>query len=131
MAKRPLTPKQEEFTRLYFKLGNATEAYKQSAYASTNMKESTITRNAHELLCNNNVLAMLDGLKEKATNHSVITKQTVLDRLSEIGMEDDRDRVAAYKQISKILGFDAPIQQDITITSPFSKYLTDKESDGS
>ncbi len=126
-----LTPKQERFCIEYFGGdGNASEAYR-VAYNCENMKETTINRNAFELLQNSKITARLDKLKSKVVKKTIITKEILIDRLNTIGLENDRDRVAAYKQISKILGFDAPTQQEITVIAPFSKYLVDKESDGS
>lgn len=125
-----LTPKQERFCIEFFKGGNASKAYR-IAYDADKMTPGSISVRAFELLENSKITVRLDELKSKVVKKAMITKEMIIDRLSEIGTEGDKDRVAAYKQISKMLGFDAPTQQEINIISPFSKYLEDKEQDGS
>ena len=126
-----LTPKQERFCIEYFKGGNASKAYR-IAYDAENMKDSTVSRKAFELLENGKITARLEELKATVAKSATITKQMVIDRLNEIGLENDRDRVAAYKQISKILGFDAPTKQEINVVSPFEAFIAGgkKEPDG-
>lgn len=44
-----MTPKQEQFARLYIETGNSTEAYRR-AYSTENMKPEIITNEAYKLL---------------------------------------------------------------------------------
>ena len=129
-----LTPKQERFCIEYFRCSNASEAYR-IAYNSENMKENTIGRNAFELLQNNKITTRLDELKSKVAKRVIATKERAAEVMSEILEEADRnsDRVAATKQLGKMLGWEAPAQQEIHIVSPFTKYMIDKKesSDGS
>lgn len=57
-----MTPKQEQFARLYIETGNATEAYRR-AYSTENMKPETITNEAYKLLQSPDISAMINGLK--------------------------------------------------------------------
>ncbi len=59
-----LTPKQEKFCQVFIETGNASEAYRQ-AYNAENMKDSTINRNACEVLGNNKITTRLDKLNEQ------------------------------------------------------------------
>ena len=77
-----LTIKQEKFCTVYIETGNASEAYRQ-AYNSSNMKNETINRKAHEVLENGNVTARLNELKEKHAKRHEITVDTLLAELEE------------------------------------------------
>ena len=57
-----MTPKQEQFARLYVETGNASEAYRQ-AYNADNMKPETVTNEAYKLLQDPDISAMVDDLK--------------------------------------------------------------------
>lgn len=54
-----MTPKQEQFARLYVETGNASEAYRQ-AYNADNMKPETVTNEAYKLLQDHDISAMVD-----------------------------------------------------------------------
>ena len=60
-----MTPKQEQFARLYVETGNASEAYRQ-AYNTDNMKPETVTNEAYKLLQAPDISAMVDNLKAEA-----------------------------------------------------------------
>ena len=76
-----MTPKQADFVRLYFELGNASEAYKQ-AYNSTG-KPNTIHRKASELLKHPEVKKELELLQAHAKEQNKITIDNVVDELEE------------------------------------------------
>ena len=59
-----MTPKQADFVRLYFELGNASEAYRR-AYNSTG-KPNTLHRKASELLKHPEVKKELELLQAQA-----------------------------------------------------------------
>ena len=60
-----MTPKQEQFARLYVETGNASEAYRQT-YNADNMKPETVTNEAYKLLQDPDISAMVDNLKAEA-----------------------------------------------------------------
>ncbi len=70
-----MTPKQEQFARLYVETGNASEAYRQ-AYNTDNMKPETVTNEAYKLLQDPDISAMVDGLKEEARQRHAVTVGT-------------------------------------------------------
>ena len=72
-----ITIKQELFARHYVKNGgNASEAYR-SAYSTENMAKTTINRNAHELLKNSKVSAMVDQVKSETEGFQAITFEEI------------------------------------------------------
>ena len=77
-----MTPKQEQFARLYVETGNASEAYRQ-AYNTDNMKPETVTNEAYKLLQNPDISAMVDGLKEEARQRHAVTVGDLLHELEQ------------------------------------------------
>jgi len=71
MAKQ-LTQKQINFCHKYIECGNASEAYR-FAYNAENMKPESVTRKASELMANGIVSAMVQELRDKATETFDIT----------------------------------------------------------
>ncbi|ATD65395.1 terminase small subunit [Neisseria weixii] len=72
-----MTPKQEQFARLYVETGNASKAYRQ-AYDAENMKPETVTNEAYKLLQSPDISAMADGLKaEHKARHCVIVDDVI------------------------------------------------------
>ena len=139
-----LTPKQEKFANLYIELGNASEAYRQSYNVGT-MSTKVIQVKASEVLRNEKVNGFITVLKEELANKSMITKEMLIKKLLLIANDYDDNKeftnqadqsemrkaevlsslanssssIAALKQISKMLGSDAPekieVDQKITI----------------
>lgn len=103
-----LTPKQEGWLEDYQATGNASEAYRKN-YASDNMKQTTIARNAHALLNNSKIQTILEQqkavkqadrveLEELAKAHVTKAIQTAADIMN------DKDsgagpRMAAVREI--------------------------------
>ena len=77
-----MTPKQEQFARLYVETGNASEAYRQ-AYNADNMKPETVTNEAYKLLQDPDITAMVDGLKEEARQRHAVTVGDLLHELEQ------------------------------------------------
>ena len=77
-----MTPKQEQFARLYVETGNASEAYRQ-AYNADNMKPETVTNEAYKLLQDPDISAMVDGLKEEARQRHAVTVDDLLSELEQ------------------------------------------------
>jgi len=122
MASQKLTVKQIAFCNEYIKSGgNQSEAYRQ-AYNTENMKPETITRNAHELLKNNNITTRIAELKEKAQKRNDVKLDWVIGRLKEIASKNDSDRVSALDKLMKHLGgYELDNTQhaiNITVTPP-------------
>lgn len=79
---KDMTPKQEQFARLYVETGNASEAYRQ-AYNADNMKPETVTNEAYKLLQDPDISAMVDGLKEEARQRHAVTVDDLLSELKQ------------------------------------------------
>ena len=79
---KDITPKQEQFARLYVETGNASEAYRQ-AYNADNMKPETVTNEAYKLLQDPDISAMVDGLKEEARQRHAVTVGDLLHELEQ------------------------------------------------
>ena len=77
-----MTPKQEQFARLYVKTGNASEAYRQ-AYNTDNMKPETVTNEAYKLLQDPDISAMVDDLKAEARQRHAVTVGDLLSELEQ------------------------------------------------
>lgn len=78
-----LTQKQEAFCNYYIETGNASEAYRR-AFCCEKMKPSTVNRKAVELLSHGKITARLKALQEEQKNKSDITKEKILNELSNI-----------------------------------------------
>ena len=76
-----MTPKQADFVRLYFELGNASEAYRR-AYNSTG-KPNTLHRKANELLKHPLIKAEIIAMQEQARERNQVTIDNVVDELEE------------------------------------------------
>jgi len=88
MAKN-LTQKQINFCHKYIECGNASEAYR-FAYNAENMKPESITRKASELMANGIVSAMVQELRDKATETFDITieqKKKWLQQIVDLGLK--------------------------------------------
>ena len=77
-----MTPKQEQFARLYVETGNASEAYRQ-IYNTDHRKPETVTKEASTLLHNPDITAMVDGLKEEARQRHAVTVGDLLHELEQ------------------------------------------------
>lgn len=77
-----MTPKQEQFARLYVETGNASEAYRR-AYDAEKMKPETVTNEAYKLLQDPDITAMIDGLKAEHKARHYVTVDSVLDELEQ------------------------------------------------
>ena len=77
-----MTPKQEQFARLYVETGNASEAYRQ-AYNTDNMKPETVTNEAYKLLQTPDISAMVDDLKAEARQRHAVTVDDLLHELEQ------------------------------------------------
>lgn len=82
-----LTQKEENFCRKYFECGNASEAYRY-AYNCGKMKQSTIGRNAYQLLRNNYIAAKLQYYKDHLEEALGLSKQKVLAEHKKIAFSD-------------------------------------------
>ena len=76
-----MTPKQADFVRWYFELGNASEAYKR-AYNS-HAKPNTLHRKANDLLKHPVIKAEVQTMQEQARERNQVTIDNVVDELEE------------------------------------------------
>lgn len=77
-----ITNKQEAFVRAMMECDSAAEAYRR-VYNAKNMKPHTCHRQAHELLKNHNVTALLTQLKRERDEKTTLSRAWVLTRLME------------------------------------------------
>ncbi len=76
-----MTPKQADFVRLYFELGNASEAYKR-AYNS-HAKPNTLHRKANDLLKHPVIKKEVQTMQAQARERNQVTIDKVVDELEE------------------------------------------------
>ena len=76
-----MTPKQADFIKLYFELGNASEAYKR-AYNS-HAKPNTLHRKANDLLKHPVIKVEIQAMQEQARERNQVTIDKVVDELEE------------------------------------------------
>lgn len=76
-----MTPKQADFVRWYFELGNASEAYKR-AYNS-HAKPNTLHRKANDLLKHPVIKAEVQTMQEQARERNQVTIDNVVNELEE------------------------------------------------
>ena len=78
-----LTQKQESFCVAYIETGNASEAYRR-AYNASKMADSTVHRNAKELIDNRKIAARLQDLRAPAVERAQVTLETHLNDLKRL-----------------------------------------------
>ncbi len=76
-----MTPKQADFVRWYFELGNASEAYKR-AYNS-HAKQNTLHRKANDLLKHPVIKKEVQTMQAQARERNQVTIDNVVDELEE------------------------------------------------
>lgn len=136
---KDMTPKQEQFARLYVETGNASEAYRQ-AYNADNMKPETVTNEAYKLLQDPDISAMVDGLKEEARQRHAVTVDDLLHELEQARAAalaaptpQSSAAVSATMGKAKMLGLlvdKAEIKAEAEVSTKQEKYtppLTDDE----
>jgi phage terminase small subunit len=114
---KKLTPKQETFCNAYVETGNASKAYRR-AFEAGAMKPETINRRAVELLNNGKITARVEALQDELKSKFDVTKERVLKELARIGFADTDNlnaKIKALEAISKMLGFNEPERNDVTI----------------
>lgn len=80
-------------------------AYK-NAYPRSAQKSAEA--NAIRLIGKDSVSAYLAEKRKKHEESTGVTREWAINRLQEIADEDDRDRVSAVTQLSKMMGWDKP-----------------------
>lgn len=112
-----MTPKQKLFCEHYLLNGlNATQAYK-SAY---NVSDKVAGASGARLLENANIKDYLSQQQEKTAKRLQIKKEDLIQDLIDIKEQNKSDAppfaIKAIEVINKMLGFNEPERQDITIT---------------
>ena len=110
-----LTPKQDNFCRLYIELGNASEAYRQ-AYDADDMNDNVVGVKAHELLNNGKITVRLNQIRSEHMKRHNLTVGDLLKELEEarqaaLGAENPQSSaaVAATMGKAKLLGLDKQV----------------------
>jgi len=99
-----LTIKQEKFCQGLFAGLKQREAYIQ-AYNCENMKDSTIDRNAHELVKSSKMATRIQELTDELKDRNIITIEQVLAEYKKIGLADIKDFVS-FGTVKTEVGFD-------------------------
>lgn len=112
-----MTPKQKLFCEHYLSNGlNATQAYK-SAY---NVSDKVAGTSGPRLMENVGVKEYLTQQQEKTSKKLQIKKEDLIQDLIDIKEKNKSDAppfaIKAIEVINKMLGFNEPERQDITIT---------------
>lgn len=128
-----LTPKQDNFCRLYIELGNASEAYRQS-YDAEDMNDHTVNRKAKELLDNGKIAARLEQIRSDHMKRHNLTVGDLLKELEEarqaaLGAENPQSSaaVAATMGKAKLLGLDKQVIDHQSSDGSMSPAKTPKE----
>ena len=110
-----LTPKQENFARLYVELGSASEAYRR-AYDVKDDKASWIASEASKTLHDPNVTQRVEAIRERLEEEAIWKRLDSLKVLSTIALqaEKDSDKVSAIKELNSMQGWK---KQTVDVTS--------------
>jgi len=122
-----MTPKQADFVRWYFELGNASEAYKR-AYNSR-AKPNTLHRKANGLLKHPIIKSEIEAMQEEAKNRNNITIDNVIAELEEARQTAKQSgnasaMVSATMGKAKLLGLDKQvIEHKGALTPPVFNFV--------
>ncbi|WP_052399142.1 terminase small subunit [Candidatus Francisella endociliophora] len=109
-----LTPQQELFCQEYVKCGNATQSYKKAYPKAEKWKESAVWSKSSELLANGKVSERVKELKQQLQNSNLWTRERsvkILAQIAEYDFQTQTDRINAVKELNKMHGYDAPVEQ--------------------
>jgi phage terminase small subunit len=81
-----LTPKREAFCLAYLRLGNASEAYRQS-YSAGNMADRTIWEKASRLLADGKVKARVEDRKNRRQPFDTLPTERLLEIEAELAAD--------------------------------------------
>lgn len=98
----------------------AVEAYKQAGYSPR-----TAESNASRLMENEGVKTYLEELRKENREMSKASREQVQDRLFEIGMSEDKDRVPAFSLLCRMQGYLEPekLEVDLTIEDALAEII--------
>lgn len=129
-TKPKLTIKQERFCQLYVETGNASEAYRR-AYDCANKTAEWLGVRSCEMLKNGKIAVRVSELQQAQQAKASITKDEIMrlcidvirgkvvtDYVEERAGKQLRRAVSktwAVERLCKMLGWDAPTKQDITV----------------
>lgn len=110
-----LTPKQDNFCRLYIELGNASEAYRQ-AYDAEDSNDNVVGVEANRLLDNPKIALKLKQIRDEHMRRHNLTVGDLLAELEEarqaaLGAENPQSSAAVSATMgkAKILGMDKQV----------------------
>ena len=132
-----LTSKQSEFCRHVSSGSSLAEAYRKS-YDATNMKPSTVRREAHSLMKNPNIATTLDRLQREAeivvVNKTIANRTEVLETLTGImrgEVDADSHKLRATQLLAQAHGvfrdqpkFKAPLKSSEEILQELHRKLS-------
>ncbi len=104
-----LTPKQQAFADAILKGLQPSAAYRSAGYADASV--AVVSVRAQEYLKKPNVRRYLSDQRRKLEEKSILSKQAILEKLSEIACDKEAtntDKIRAMERFAKMLGYDAP-----------------------
>lgn len=99
-----LTQKQETFCLVYVETGNASEAYRRAYNVGDNTKAETVNKRASELLADTKVTARVAQLQSQAVERTMVTVESLTDKLEEARLHALKDEKGASAAVSAIMG---------------------------
>ncbi len=139
-----LTDKEERYSQLVVKLGNKSEALRQS-YDCSNMTDKTITEKASRLSKKHNISTRIEELREEEKQTHGVDRDFIIKGYLEIindtnhvfkladlkdadtdtakrfyrlkELTSNTDKIRAMESLSKMLGLNAPEKIDVNVTS--------------
>jgi len=139
-----LTDKEERYSQLVVKLGNKSEALRQS-YDCSNMTDKTITEKASRLSKKHNISTRIEELREEEKQTHGVDRDFIIKGYLEIindtnhvfkladlkdadtdtakrfyrlkELTSNADKIRAMESLSKMLGLNAPEKIDVNVTS--------------
>jgi phage terminase small subunit len=115
MAKNKLTDKQDRFCKEFVVCMNASQAYRK-AFDCSKMKPESVNRKAFELKNTVKIRSRIEELKSNVEEALGISKAKIVKDMVDIfeATKDSEDEkgvaVQAGRQISKMMGYDAPVK---------------------
>jgi len=94
-----LTPKQRAFVREYQLDLNGTQAAIRAGYSAR-----TAAVQAHRMQRKANIRAAIEEGQAAAAKKAEISREWLIEKLKKIALDDDKDRVAALRELGRLLG---------------------------
>lgn len=128
-----LNLKQQKFVEVYLINGSATEAYIQ---AYPGVKRTSAAAQGEKLMRNNEVIKKIEDGKAELAKKNLITKEKLIQDLINIktwhqggNYKEAQTALKAIDLLVKMLGFNAPAQQEVTLKGEQPLFGPDEASE--